>query len=272
MCKVLKVSRSSYYKYLNRKPSHRELENIKLEKDIINIYNESKNRYGAVKINRILAELGITISLKRTQRLMKKLGIKSIIVKKYKPGSSKSTIESRENVLNRDFKTSTINEKWVTDITYIHTIKDGWCYLASVMDLYSRKIIGYAMSRFIDTGLALQAIKNAVRLQKPTKPLILHSDLGCQYTSSAFKEYIDSTKLITHSFSAKGCPYDNACIESFHASLKKEEVHLVKYFDFDTARLAIFEYIEAWYNRKRIHGSIGFITPQKCEDLARKTA
>ena len=272
MCKVLKVPRSSYYKSINKKPSNREVENLKIEKKIIDIHKESKNRYGAVKINETLKSSGITISLKRTQRLMKKLGIKSIIIKKYRPTSSKRKIEEQENVLKRDFKTTTINEKWVTDITYIHTVKDGWCYLASVMDLYSRKIIGYSMSRSIDTNLALQAVKNAIKLQNPSKPLILHSDLGCQYTSTAFKEYISGTKIITHSFSGKGCPYDNACIESFHASLKKEEVHLVKYFDFDVARLAIFEYIESWYNRKRIHSSIGYISPQKCEDLARKIA
>lgn len=175
-------------------------------------------------------------------------------------------------MLKRDLQTKNINEKWVTNITYIHTVKDGWCYLASVMDLYSRKIIGYAISRSIDSTLAIQAVKNAVRLQKPFNNLILHSDLGCQYTSSAFKEYIGNTNLIMHSFSSKGYPYDNACIESFHASLKKEEVHMVTYLDFNTARLAIFEYIEAWYNRKRLHGSIGYITPQKCEDLARKSA
>ena len=272
MCKVLKIPRSSYYKYLNKKPSNRELENIKIEKEITNIYKDSKKRYGAVKINKSLKAKGINISLKKTQRLMKKLEIKSVIIKKYRPASSKGKIEEQENILNRDFNATTINEKWVTDITYIHTIKDGWCYLASVMDLYSRKIIGYAMSKSIDTTLALQAVKNAVKLQNPTKPLILHSDLGCQYTSTAFKNYIDTTKIITHSFSGKGCPYDNACIESFHASLKKEEVHLVNYFDYDAARLAIFEYIESWYNRKRIHSSIGYITPQKCEELARKIA
>lgn len=222
MCKVLKVSRSSYYKYINRRPGNRELENTKIEKEITNIHKASKNRYGAIEINESLKILGITISVKRTQRLMKKLGIKSIIIKKYRPTPSKKRIEEQENVLKRDFNATTINKKWVTDITYIHTTKDGWCYLASVMDLYSRKIIGYAMSKSIDTALALQAVKNAIKLQKPTKPLILHSDLGCQYTSSAFKGYIDSTKIITHSFSGKGCPYDNACIESFHASLKKE--------------------------------------------------
>lgn len=201
----------------NKKPSNRELENARIEKKIINIHKASKKRYGAIKINESLKTLGITISIKKTQRLMSKLGIKSIIIKKYRPTSSKKRIEDQENVLKRDFSTTTINEKWVTDITYIHTIKDGWCYLASVMDLYSRKIIGYAMSKSINTALALQAVKNAIKLQKPTKPLILHSDLGCQYTSSAFKDYI-----------------------------------------------------ETWYNRKRIHGGIGYLTSQKCEDLARK--
>lgn len=272
MCKVLKVCRSSYYKYINKKPSNREIENQKIEEKILDIHRDSKKRYGAIKINKSLEEQGITISIKKTQRLMNKLGIKSVIVKKYRPTNSKTEIKSRENVLKRDFKATTINEKWVTDITYIHTIKDGWCYLASVMDLYSRKIIGHAMSKNIDTGLALQAVKNAIKHQNPTKPLILHSDLGCQYTSLAFKEFIDSTKIIIHSFSSKGCPYDNACIESFHASLKKEEVYLVKYYDYTAARLAVFEYIEAWYNRKRIHSSIGYITPQKCENLIRNTA
>ena len=122
-----------------------------------------------------------------------------------------------------NFKATTINEKWATDITYIHTIKDDWYYLASVMDLYSRMIIGYSMSKSIDTSLALQGVKNVVKLQKPTKSLILHIDLGCQYPSSAFKEYIDSCKLITYSFSSKGCPYDNVCIKSFHACLKKRK-------------------------------------------------
>ncbi len=119
------------------------------------------------------------------------------------------------------------------------------------------------------TELALQAVKNAVVSQRPTGLITLHSHLGSHYTSSDFQLYIYESKIFTHSFSAKGCPYDNACIESFHASLKKEEVNLVTYYDFNAAPLAIFEYIESWYNRKRIHSSIGYITPQKCEELAR---
>jgi putative transposase len=269
MCRVLNASRSSYYKYLSKKPSNREIENQKIKKEILNIYNDSKKRYGAPKINEALKGFGINISLKRTQRFMRDLGIQSIIIRKYRPQSSKKKIVGKINILKRDFSTNTINEKWVTDITYIYTIKDKWCYLASVMDLHTRKIIGFAMSKYIDTNLALKAIKNALQLQKPTNHLILHSDLGCQYTSQEFKEYLISTKVMTHSFSGKGCPYDNACIESFHASLKKEEVNLVTYYDFNAARLDIFEYIESWYNRRRIHSSIGYISPQKCEDLAR---
>jgi transposase InsO family protein len=272
MCKVLKVSRSSYYKHLNKKPSNREIQNQTISQEILEIYRQSKRRYGAVKIYRCLIGKGIKISLKRTQRLMKKLGIRSIIVKKYRPMKSNSKVVEKENLIKRDFSTTSINEKWVTDITYINTIRDGWCYLASVMDLHTRKIIGYAMSTSIDTELAIQAVKNSMKLQKPAKPLILHSDLGSQYTSLDFKQYIQSTKIIMHSFSGKGCPYDNACIESFHASLKKEEVNLIRYFDFNAAKLAIFEYIESWYNRKRIHGSIGYLTPQKCEDIARGIA
>ncbi|MGL5255769.1 MAG: IS3 family transposase, partial [Proteocatella sp.] len=182
----------------------------------------------------------------------------------------KGKIVERENILKRNFQTSTINEKWVTDITYIYTIKDGWCYLASVMDLHSKKIVGYSMFKTIDTQLALQALKNAIDIQKSSKSLILHSDWGCQYTSSAFMDYVKSTKFISHSFSGKGCPYDNAGIESFHASLKKEEVNINRYLDFNVARLAIFEYVEAWYNRNRIHSSIGYITPQHCENLAKQ--
>lgn len=184
---------------------------------------------------------------------------------------SKNNIDSKENVLNRDFSTNNINQKWVTDITYIHTIKDGWCYLASVMDLYSKKIIGHAMSKNIDAKLAIKALENAYMSQRSKDTLILHSDLGSQYKSLEFKEYISQLPII-HSFSGKGTPYDNACIESFHDSLKKEEVNLVKYYDFNTARLAIYEYIECWYNRKRIHSAIGYITPQQCEDMAKKSA
>ena len=201
---------------------------------------------------------------------MKKLNIRSIIVKRWKPYcSNKKNVEGRENLIKEDFTATTINEKWLTDITYLYTLKDGWCYLSSVFDCYSAKIIGWHISKNIDAAMALQAIKNAVNSQKPNCAyLILHSDLGSQYTGIEVEGYLKS-KGIRHSYSKKGYPYDNAPQESFHASLKKEEPRMNKYMDFKDAKISMFKYIESWYNRKRIHSRIGFITPQECEKMER---
>ncbi len=268
MCKVLGIPRSTYYKSHTLKQSKRAIENEDYKAKILSIYNESHKRYGAPKIHSVLTNNGFKISVKRVQRLMRKLEIRSIVSKKFKPYSSDSVIYQRKNILNRDFSTESINEKWVGDITYIHTIKHGWCYLASVMDLHSRKIIGYSFSKSMDTQTVIAALDNAYKIQRPNGPVIFHSDLGTQYTSVEFTNRLKEYN-ITPSYSMKGCPYDNACIESFHSILKKEEVNTVQYYDFDSANLAIFKFIESWYNRKRIHGSIGYITPQMKEDLAR---
>jgi transposase InsO family protein len=192
---------------------------------------------------------------------MADMGIRSIVVKKFKYHSDKPVSEEKNNIINRDFEATDINQKWCTDITYIHTLRDGWTYLASVMDLFSRKIIGYAYGTSMTAELAVKAVENACLNVKTTEGIILHSDLGSQYTSQEF-EYFLCSKGIIQSFSRKGNPYDNACIESFHSILKKEEVNHHKYYDFNVARKAIFEYIESWYNRKRIHGSIDYMTPQ----------
>lgn len=269
MCDVLDIPRSTYYQSLNKTISNRERENNELTKRIIEIHSESNGRYGAPKIHHLLQEEGYKVSINRVQRLMKKADIQSITVKKFRPTPSKEQVVERENIIERDFSTSTINEKWVGDITYIHTLKDGWCYLASVMDLHTKKIVGYSFSRNMTTELVIKALENAYYSQKPGKGLIFHSDLGTQYTSDDFTKMIKKFDM-THSFSYKGSPYDNACIESFHAILKKEEVNHVQYFDFKSAQLALFQYIEGWYNRKRIHGSIDYKTPQEMEDLLRE--
>ena len=267
ICKVLGVPRSTYYAFKSRKPSNRSIENAKLKQEIQTIYDESKGIYGAPKIHKIIYKK-FDISLKRVQKIMKELGLRSIIIKKFKHNTTKVDIVEKDNVLDRDFSTSTINEKWVGDITYIHTIKDGWCYLASVMDLHTRKIVGYSFGKSMTTDLIIRALDNAYTAQRPGEGLIFHSDLGSQYTSLEFSKCMQN-KGIIQSFSKKGCPYDNACIESFHAALKKEEVYIVKYFDYDSARLRLFEYIEGWYNRKIIYGSIGFISPDEYERLCR---
>lgn len=228
---------------------------------------DSKCRYGAPKIHKTLKQNGNTISLKRVQRYMASMGLRSIVVKKFRPHSSKSSVEEKENLLNRDFEASGINQKWCSDITYIHTIKNGWTYLASVMDLYSKKIIGYAYGTSMTAELVVKSLENACLNVKSTKDIILHSDLGTQYTSQKFQELIRKKEML-HSFSRKGNPYDNACIESFHSILKKEEVNHNKYYDFNVASRAIFEYIESWYNRKRIHGSINYMTPHAVHESA----
>ena len=228
---------------------------------------DSKCRYGAPKIYKTLKMNGKNVSLKRVQRYMSTMGLRSIVVKKFRPHSSKSSVEEKENLLNRDFEASGINQKWCADITYIHTLKDGWTYLASVMDLYSKKIIGYAYGTSMTAELVAKSLENACLNVKSTKGIILHSDLGTQYTSQKFQELI-AKKGIKHSFSRKGNPYDNACIESFHSILKKEEVNHNKYYDINVARKAIFEYIESWYNRKRIHGAINDMTPHAAHEAA----
>ncbi len=265
MCEVLAIPRSTYYQSGHKTESNRDRENKELTERIKSIHKESHERYGAPKIHQILKKEGYTVSVKRVQRLMKKEGLRSITKKKFRPQSNKGKVIEGTNLLKQDFSTTTINQKWVGDITYIHTLRNGWCYLASVMDLHTEKIIGYSFGKSMTTELVMKALKNAYDTQKPGKDLILHTDLGSQYTSDKFKSYVKSLN-IQQSFSRKGCPYDNACIESFHAILKKEEVNQVQYLDYESARLALFKYIEGWYNRKRIHGSIGYKTPQELED------
>lgn len=203
---------------------------------------------------------------------MKSQELRSVVIKKYRHHSEKGVFpDNKENILKQDFTATTINLKWCTDITYIHVLNEGWTYLASVMDLYNRKIIGYAYGKTMTTELALKAVENACMNVNDTKGIILHSDLGSQYTSQLFEKYMLQKEML-HSFSRKGNPYDNACIESFHSVLKKEEIYLNTYQNFEDAQRAIFKYIESWYNRRRIHSAINYMTPQQKEDEALKVA
>jgi len=184
------------------------------------IYFVTKRRYGAPKIHHELLGQGLHVSLKRVQRRMSEFGICSIVVKKYHHFSNNKPATEKENILNQDFTATGINQKWCTDITYIHTKKYGWTYLASVMDLYSRKIIGWADDTSMTAELAVKAVKNACLNVPNPEGIILQSDLETQYTSEMFGKYLADNKIL-HSFSRKGCPYDNACIESFHSLIKK---------------------------------------------------
>jgi putative transposase len=276
MCEVLDITRSTYYDKQTRPVSQRDQENAELKKQIKQIYLDSKRRYGSPKITRILNNNRVSqglpkVSQKRVQRLMNQLGIKSIVVKKYKPYSKSSVYTEGENILKQDFTTTTINEKWVADITYIYTKLHGWCYLASVEDLHTRKIIGAAFGMNMHTDLVLEALNKAYKRQKPGPGLVFHSDRGTQYTSKDFRDKLKEYKMI-QSLSDKGNPYDNACIESFHSIIKKEFVNHENFKSYEEAKLGCFDYIEGWYNRNRIHGSINFLTPNELELKIRNQA
>lgn len=269
MCKALKISRSEYYYHKNHRTNKYKESNKKLDTEILKIYKESKKRYGAPKIKKKLEQEGIYVSQKRVSKRMKFLKIKSCIVKKYKPVSSSKKVDdsNKENLLKQEFKANQLREKLVSDITYIYVKNYGWTYLATVEDLCSRAIIGYSYGKTIDAELVIEAIKNAQKKGKFKEGAIFHSDLGSQYTSNKVEKYLKELRL-KHSYSKKGYPYDNACMESFNAILKKEEVNLKEYETFEEAKLAIFEFIEGWYNRKRIHSAIDYKIPYEIEKIS----
>ena len=227
MCQVLGVPRSTFYKSLNHKPSKREVENAELLHVIQIIHAESEQRYGAPKVHKqLLKKTHINVSLKRVQRLMRQHSLRSIVTKKFRPYSAKKVITQKPNLI-KDLVINNRHQVWVGDITYIYTKKHGWCYLASVMDVYTKKIIGWCFSKRMTTECVVQALNNAILRQGVSEGLIFHSDMGSQYTSHEFEQLLQSNE-IKHSFSKKGYPYDNAAMEPFHATLKKEEVYVKK--------------------------------------------
>lgn len=208
---------------------------------------ESKGRYEAPKIHEQIKKEKLieTIpSLKRVQRLMRNMGLFAVVIKRFKYKNTKATNEELPNLLNQDFTTTGLSQKWAFDITYIHTIDDGWCYLASILDLYSQKIVGYEFSKRMDESIVLKALHKAMLREGSPKNVIIHTDRRSQYLSKNYNHAMESYEA-KRSYSAKGNPYDNAVIESFHAILKKEEVYRSTYRTYEKARLALFQFIES---------------------------
>jgi len=257
MCKVLRVSRSSYYSWLTRNPSNLSIENQKLSDRIKEIYKLSKKTYGSPRVTIKLQEEGIHVSRPRVARLMKKQNLKSIIRKKWViTTDSRHNYPVVENKLNRDFNVTRSGQVWVSDITYIKTMQ-GWLYLTVIIDLYDRKVIGWSFSRSLKAVFTtIPAWKMAVRHRLITRKLIFHSDRGVQYACHEFKNLLSSYKLVERSMSRKGDCWDNAVAESFFKTLKVEHVYHHSYRTFKEAELSVFEYIETWYNVNRIHTTI----------------
>lgn len=251
--------------------SERQKKHEKLSQEILKTHLEFKQRYGSIKIAKTLNKRGVKVSERTVSRIMTENQWKSCTVKKYKATTnSKHHHPVSENVLGRQFKACKPNQFWVTDITYIPT-NEGWLYLASVMDLYSRKIVGWAMDKTMTKELVISALKMAYKRQRPEEGVIHHSDRGVQYASHEYQKLLKQYKMIG-SMSRKGNCYDNACIESFHGILKRELVYQTKYRTREEAKKSLFEYIEFFYNSKRIHSTLGYFTPNEFERMFGKSA
>ncbi|AJY75570.1 transposase [Paenibacillus beijingensis] len=271
MCAVFQVSRSGYYEWTRRQKSNRAKRQERLDQQIRRIFLDSRRLYGSPKVWEALKKKGIQVSEKTVARTMNRLNLQSRTVKKYKATTnSKHNLPVAENVLNQTFTASAPNKVWMTDITYIPT-DEGWLYLASVMDLYTRKIVGFHMDERMTKELVITALDQAYIRQRPVSGLLHHSDRGSQYASTDYQNRLRKYKLIG-SMSRKGNCYDNACVESFHSVLKKELIYLEKFKTRQEAKEKIFEYIACFYNGKRIHSSIGYFTPNQYERMCRNAA
>jgi transposase InsO family protein len=260
----MEVSVSGYYAWHKRPESTRSQANKQLLEHIKSIHQQSRQTYGSPRVYVDLKKQGVPCSQNRVARLMQVNLIAARRKKKFMVTTdSKHGLPVAENKLNQQFEATKPNEKWVTDMTYVWT-KEGWLYLAVVLDLYSRKVVGWAMDNNMETGLVIRALKMALLNRKPPQGLLHHSDRGSQYASNHYQQLLKDYH-ITCSMSRKGNCYDNAVMESFFATLKQELIYRQPYQSQQLTKQTIFEYIHVWYNRKRIHSSLGYLCPLEFE-------
>jgi putative transposase len=263
-CRVLRVSPSGYHAWLRRGPSEREIDDARLVDKIKGIYDASNGVYGVRRIHRQLIADGEKCSVNRVARLMRMCGIKARRRRKFRATTdSKHNLPVAQNLLDREFFSAGPNQAWVSDITYVWT-SEGWLYLAVILDLHSRMVVGWSMSERLDRGLVLDALSMAVGRRNPGPGLIHHSDRGSQYASNDYQTALKGYQMLC-SMSRKGDCWDNAVAESFFSTLKTERVHHRLYKSRAEARRDIFEYIEVFYNRLRLHSTLGYVSPAQFE-------
>ena len=268
MCELLGVSRSGYYDSVDRPPSLREQRTAKIHASVRQAFEESQAIYGPAKVAQELSrrEELETACRNTVARAMREMGLKSRVRKAFTPTTTQADPSKRPapNTLNRDFTAERPNQKWVTDITYLPTAM-GWVYLAVVVDLWSRRVVGWAMSDSLATPLVSKALRHAIESRRPKRgELLHHSDRGSQYTSDDYQKTL-KTLGIECSMSRRGDCYDNAVAERFFWSLKHEWTKHETYADLDSARLSVFKYIDVFYNRQRLHQALGYKTPEQFE-------
>lgn len=261
MCKVLEVSRSGYYKWRSAEPSETERKRKEIKERIVYHFYDNEQRYGSPKITQKLLSEGYSIVERTVGKYMQELNLRSCVSRKYRVQTTDSNHDHpiAPNVVNQQFYVNEPNKIWAADITYI-PCSQGRLYLASILDLCTKEIVGWRLGERMTVELVLGALDDAYEAKKPGKGLIHHSDQGSQYASREYQERLLSYEM-QPSMSRKGNCYDNACIESFHSILKKELIYCKKFKTKEQAYEEIYRYIEFFYNRKRIHGSIGYLTP-----------
>lgn len=268
MCEVLEVSPSGYYDALGRADSPRAQRQARIRQGVQQVYDEHEGIYGSWKIAKVMAGRDELESACRNMvaAAMKALGLRSRVSKAFVPTTTQVDPNKRpaENLLDQDFTADAPNRKWVADITYLPTQR-GWVYLAAVMDCFSRRIVGWSLDDSLATELVSDALRQAIEARRPRgRELLHHSDRGSQYTSDSYRKTL-KTLGITCSMSRTGCCYDNAAMERFFWSLKHEWTNHQTYVDLADARLSVFKYIELFYNRKRIHQALGYVSPERYE-------
>jgi transposase InsO family protein len=266
LCQVLSVSPSGYYAWRKRRPSRRQVENDRLAAEIRQIHQESYQTYGSPRIHAELQQQGIACNRKRVERLMRLHQIRAVCKRRRRhTTNSAHNLPVAPNRLDQDFGAAAPNEKWVADISYIWTT-EGWLYLAAVLDLFSRKIVGWAMGERIDRHLVHQALQMALLTRRPGTESLHHSDRGSVYASQDYQLLLADHR-IQASMRRAGNAYDNAVMESFFATLKTELVHRRHYQSRAEAKTGIFAYIEGFYNRRRRHSALGYRSPVAFESL-----
>jgi len=268
MCRLLEVSRSGYYAWRVRPESQRAKTDRELTGVIRRLHAESDGVYGSPKMRDELRDQGYRCGRHKVARLMRKAGLKGCPKRRYKVTTQRDPSHPvADNLLEQDFTAEGPNQRWASDITYIST-QQGWLFLAVVMDLYPRRIVGWSMNRWMSRQLVIDALNMAIDQRAPGQTLIHHSDRGSQYTSDDFRDELEKHG-IQCSMSARGNCYDNAVVESFFGTLKRERVNRTRYLTRDEAQADVFDYIERFYNRKRRHGRLGNISPVAFEERAK---
>jgi putative transposase len=268
MCTQLRVSRSGYYAWRERPPSARAQQDVQLGTRVLDLYLGSQRAYGSPRLREALAAEGTRVSRKRVVRLMQHRGLVAREPHRFVATTdSKHELPTAPNVLRRKFAQPALDQAWAGDITYIPTA-EGWLFLAVILDLCSRRVVGWSTSESLERGICLEALRQALTTRQPAPGLIHHSDRGCQYASTDYRAVLDEHGIVC-SMSRRGNCWDNAVAESFFSTIKTELVYRRSFATHAEAKNAIFEYIECFYNRKRLHSSIGYRSPADYESKMR---